>query len=346
MNRFPVLARIIGFLIVLGSALAIAGLTTLFVLLIVSPENVLIDFPLHEILDGFTYRALLFSAYALLFLPIVVVLMLGATFLNLKNAFSIRSFLVLMALWSSAIVVAGVTGFSAAPSIKLAVDRLAEERERIITKTFAVEDFDRVRMTDSGRLVLAQSDDLSVTVEAHARRMPDVTAMVENGTLVLQRGPYEGRCLFFCPTRSVTITVRAPSLAGIEAGGISHTDIAAYTGESLAFIIRDNAFVTADVALQELTVEGGGRAHLTLSGSAERATMTFGDSVSLDGRSFRVESAQLTTRDFSSVVLDVIDRLTGHAADHSRILFLRRPEILEITTSEEGRVGMEGEERG
>lgn len=340
----PVLLRIIGFFIILGCALAIAGITTILVLMIVNPDAVMVDFPLQGIIGDFNYLALLFSTYFLVFLPVVFVLMLGASLLNMKSAFSAKGFIGIVAVWCGALIVAGVTGFSVAPTIKTAADRMFSERVATSSKTFTVRDFDRVQVGGANRLVLEKSDDPSVTVEASVREIPGITAVVRDNTLVFERQPFNERCFFFCPGRQAVFTVRAPRIAGVEADGVSHAEVTGFSGGELTLRVDGNASMKADVSPRRLVVDGNGVSYVTLSGSANETVMTFDGNSSLDGRAFNVKTADVTTKGISSIVLDVVESLKARAYGNSTILYIRRPAALETETDGVSHVGPENEE--
>ncbi|MDD4319022.1 MAG: DUF2807 domain-containing protein [Candidatus Peribacteraceae bacterium] len=330
---FPLIARAVGFLMILGVALAIAGLTTYAVLLVTDPATALVDLPLQEITGRATYLTLVGAGYFIAFLPLVFVLMVGASLLSMKSAFSPLSLAVLVGLWGSAVATLGVTAVTHAPVIEAAFERIRSERVDTVSRAFTFRDFTGVQADGFSTLTIRRGDAYEVSLEASPLDQEQSSLQVVDGMLTLDHDRGIVDCLFFCSRRSVTLAVTMPRLQTVRLTGASQGEVQGFRGGTMTFGLSGASMLNADVRPDALDADVSGSSQLYLAGEAKTLTFNVSGASWLDALSFMTGRADADVSGASTARVYAVESLTGEASGASRILYRVLPKQLDVDTS-------------
>jgi phage shock protein PspC (stress-responsive transcriptional regulator) len=96
----PLVFRVIGALVSIAAAFGLAFLLFVVLNVIFNANSPYIDFPLSQLAQGGIFYGALIAAFFTAFVPLIVIVLLGASLLMLKNTFSRYTVLSLAVLWS------------------------------------------------------------------------------------------------------------------------------------------------------------------------------------------------------------------------------------------------------
>ncbi len=120
---FPLIGRLIGVALIVATAFCIAMLTFTALSLLLNPTSPYIGFPLYETIGWSYYAALLIAGYFAGLIPLIVILLVGASLASMRFIFTAPAALTLGGLWMVAFVTAGVVGFSVGPQLEAAMEQ-------------------------------------------------------------------------------------------------------------------------------------------------------------------------------------------------------------------------------
>ncbi len=149
---------------------------------------------------------------------------------------------------------------------------------RMATQTFAVRDFDQIRVSTPGKLLIEQGDTFGVTIEADDNILPLLRADVQQGVLLLSTT----KPATILQRETINYRVTLPTLSALDVAGSADTRVAAFTTESLHISVSGSGDVTFSTLIApsfSTHISGSGNVtveHLTaelvtcdLSGSGE-----------------------------------------------------------------------------
>jgi phage shock protein PspC (stress-responsive transcriptional regulator) len=328
----PVVARIAGAFVTIVCAFVIASLTfTLFALLL-NPNSPYIGLPLHEAMSTTSYIALLLCGYFVMFLPVLLVLLAGASLLVMRNLFSVTAVVALTILWFGTGTMGAVMIFNAAPQLEPMFAQFDEQME----KSFELEDFTKISADDIDRMVITQGEEFSVIVEGSERALGIHQPIVENGTLSLESTDDNDPCIFFCLSQRAMLRVTMPSVESVDALDASRVYLEGFSGGTIAITALDIGHVEAELTMDSVMVDVKDNGSVELTGSAEKVTATAQDIGNIWGEDFVVQDATVTLKDMGRAILDVRRSLNGSASDMSRMEYMSAPATMEFELQDMG----------
>jgi phage shock protein PspC (stress-responsive transcriptional regulator) len=117
-----VCARIIGFLLILAAAFALAGTVFIAVSILCNSNSPYIGFPIEQIAMGSDLIVTVTSAFFIVFFPLMCMMLLGESLLSLKVRLGIRSMLIIFTLWLISIAVFASFVIKLAPRVEALVE--------------------------------------------------------------------------------------------------------------------------------------------------------------------------------------------------------------------------------
>jgi phage shock protein PspC (stress-responsive transcriptional regulator) len=330
----PLLARIIGVAIALAATAAIAGVTVVMLMLITNPQSPYIDFPFYETLGAVNYFLLVLSGYFLAFVPLIFVLLIGASLLSLRGLFTTLGTAALVGLWFVALTVGTATGFSVAPAVQTAVELHEQEHFVRMEKTFDLKNFDGIVADRNTRITVTRGDTFSVKGSAVGDDWPYVDVRVEDNRLLITQKERVRHCLFFCRSFGLTMEVTMPDLKNVTIEDISHADIRGFEKGHLELTAHDSSHIEARVQPDTIAVNIHDVSHMELIGGATSLDAELSDVSSLGAYTFPVETATVDVSDISRAMINASKSITGTASDHSRIFYKQMPAELTVETSD------------
>lgn len=201
-------------------------------------------------------------------------------------------------------------------------------QERIQTKEFT-----KVEVNQGIHLVVEQSDEKSVVVEADDNIVEHITTRVENGTLIIEAN--EG----FNTETTPEVIVKMPI-------------IAALTSNSGANITSNNDLITDHI---EVSSTSGSEINITVEADFIHVESTSGSSITVSGKALKLETTSTSgseinadrlisnevyaeTESGSSTSVDPILKLEAHASSGSSIQYKTTPKALSKEESSGGSV--------
>jgi hypothetical protein len=147
----------------------------------------------------------------------------------------------------------------------------------VITRAWQVSDFDRVSLSGSGRVVITQGDDESLTVEADDNLMQYIKAEVQDRTLVLglTDTPRFGTIR---PSRTIRYNVNLDKVSGLTISGSGDIEAEDLSAENLGITISGSG----DLEIGLLTAEALD-VQLTGSGDVDLAGYVLEQDVKITG---------------------------------------------------------------
>jgi phage shock protein PspC (stress-responsive transcriptional regulator) len=331
---FPILGRIAGVLVTVWAAFAMAFVTFVFLVLLTNPESPYIGFPLMEIVGFGTYVALLVSGYFAAFLPLFLVLLVGASLVMLRNLITGAAAAGIFAAWLLAAVATGVAVFNAAPELETGMRQFDGQST---AELLEVDAFDRVRADDMDRFDVSYGTGFSVIMDGTIEGVRLSEIDVEDGVLVTRERPNDNRCIFLCPSRHTRVTVTMPALTAVEASDASRVSLDGFSGSALELLARDVARIDGKVSATTMTLKAHDASRISLSGTAGDATVSTSGVARVDAIELTTQRATVTAADASRVGIDAVLSLTGSATDVSRIEYKTQPPTFDVDTSDHAR---------
>ncbi len=311
----PIAARLLGVLATIWAAFAMAFVTFVFLALLTNPASPYIGFPLLETIGFGPYVALLLSGYFAAFLPLLFVLLVGASLVMLRNVFTWPATGGIFCAWLLAIVVGGVTIFGAAPKLETAI----LEFERTVTREYAVGGFDDIRAEGVQRFEVRQGEEFSVVISGSERGVKSLTPISEKGILTVHHKREDDPCMILCFDDRATVIVTMPALGTIEAFDASRVTFGGFSGATLELFAQDVARIDGKISTGTLTTKAEDAARVTLSGTARDVSLAASDVARIDAFNLIAQRVTATASDASRIDVDARESLDATTTDVGQI---------------------------
>jgi hypothetical protein len=203
----------------------------------------------------------------------------------------------------------------------------------ITSESRDVSGFRRVVLAGIGTLHIAQGEAETLTIEASADLMPKITAVVENGTLIL--GIRKGAWLKGLKESDKTarfnltmIEMEGVTLAGagdIASGGIRADELALTVSGAGRLDIRG-------LAAQSLTVLLSGAGDCEISGEVDSQEVKITGAGSYEARSLKSKTAKAVVSGTGNVVVSVDDTLDAQVSGLGSVRYYGEPTVFRRVT--------------
>ena len=202
--------------------------------------------------------------------------------------------------------------------------------------TRPVSGFDRVSLQGVGTLVIEQGDTESLTIDAEPRVLRRIETEVQDGTLYIR--PDRG----FKTREAITYSLTVDDLTGIELSGAGQVQAQRLETDDFSLNVSGAGSVAIDELVAEtLGVEATGNASITLGGSVDSQTVTFGQAGTYDAANLESRVATVTVDGAAQAIVNVSESLEASASGASNIVYYGNPSVSE-STSGVGRVSAAG----
>lgn len=313
----PILGKILGAFVLLGSFAAILGLTVAATLAITNYNAPYIDFPLRDAISPLLFFSTLVAGYLLSVIPLVLILLFGRRLMRRENSFPSAVGFGLIGLWSISLIlfVALTVRIVGQYAVFAENDpRFASSEHVLPTGAFETIESNGVSFD------LAEGDTYSVTIEGTDRQKSTVKALADGDTLSLSTVYIERTCIF-CDTGHARVTVTAPDIAAIDIEGAS-VSLHDVELDTLA-ITAERARVDGSITATVFTIDGL-RSSFELSGAVGMLEARLEDS-DLDAPRLTIRDADITALKWSRALLDVTRDLESTADRESAIEYVSTP---------------------
>jgi phage shock protein PspC (stress-responsive transcriptional regulator) len=272
----PVLGRILGLMILIGAMAGLLFLTFWFIMLMTSSWEQYMDIPVRELAGNFTYYTTLITLYIVAFIPLVMILGIGTSLLQMKNAFRFNTVMILIGVWMVAFTAGAVTVAREAPVFHAKINDYLGENEAEITQEIPVDAFESIDAAGAFDVHIQQGTAYAMTVHGSPRAIERMRTSVEDdGTLVIRRNSGNSFCIIcFGSHATVDVTVPGP-ITNIAAEGGTSIDVTDVTVEGETITAKGGASIIAgNVTSDTLGVYAHGGAHIELASPEPLRTLS------------------------------------------------------------------------
>lgn len=188
-----------------------------------------------------------------------------------------------------------------------------------------------VRLATSGNLAIAVGDRESLTIDAGAAVVDDLTSEVVDGTLVLDTRP--GTSV----TGSVRYTLTVTGLDRLELDGSGSATGSGVLGPDATLTVAGSGGANlSGLDLTRLTADLSGSGDVTVTGSAATAAVTVSGSGSFDGAGLAVEQATVDASGSGRVQVQVSGTLTASVSGSGDVVYTGNPATVQRDRSGSG----------
>lgn len=333
----PLLARLAGAIILIAASFAIAMATVAAFSVLLNPSSPYIGLPLREIAGAGSFAVLLLGSYFVVLIPLIFVLLLGASLVSLRNVFSWPAMGGLLGNWLLALVVLGVAGFTAGPRIEAGMERWRSEHEGVTRRTVAAADFRGIDVGGNILLRVRRGTGTSVSVSEPEGDEGLVTAEVRDGTLYLTRATGErDHCILFCRQYGPEAEITVPALSSLQTFDVARAFAEGMSGD-VRLAARDASRISAEVR-GAVQVAASDVARIELRGSGTTLLIDGRDASRVDATAFAARDVTATLKDVARADVTASGALRGSLSDASRLSYEGNPATVEVDTSDVARV--------
>jgi predicted ester cyclase len=190
-----------------------------------------------------------------------------------------------------------------------------------------VSDFSRVSLQGVGTLVIEQSDTEALTIDAEPRVLRRIETTVQDGTLFIR--PDRG----FKTREAITYSLTVDELTGIELSGAGQVQMQRLeTGDFSLIVSGAGSVAIEDLTAKTLAVEATGNASVTLGGTVDSQTVTFGQAGTYDAANLVSRIATVSVDGAAKAIVNASESLEASASGASSIAYYGDPSVSESTS--------------
>jgi hypothetical protein len=182
------------------------------------------------------------------------------------------------------------------------------------------ESFKSIDVSHGINVIVEQSDDKSVTVEADDNLQPIIITRVENGVLIVEAN--KGYNTDFTPK----VTIKMPDINGLSASsGANINSNNTLVTDNMAVQSESGSLVNIQVEADHITVENSSGSETTVSGKALNLETTASSGSHIDAERLETNIVSAQASSGSSTSVDAIVSLEGKASSGASITYKRAP---------------------
>jgi phage shock protein PspC (stress-responsive transcriptional regulator) len=254
----PILGRILGFLLLLGTVAALLFLTFWFVMFMTGGWEQYMDVPVRQLAGNVTYYVTLITGYIVAFTPLVMVLGIGVSLVQMKNAFRFNTVMILLGVWMVALTAGAVTVAREVPAFHAKISDFIEEQEVETAQDILINGFQSIDVAGPYNVTIHNGDGYAMTVRGSNRALERLQSWVnDDGTLMIRRHNSNNSFCIICLGNSVTIDITVPdTLENVTAHAGTSIDIDDIVVQGNRMLASGGSSITiTDIASERLSVE-------------------------------------------------------------------------------------------
>ncbi|PKM91733.1 hypothetical protein CVU82_00820 [Candidatus Falkowbacteria bacterium HGW-Falkowbacteria-1] len=338
------LGSFIGGVIIVVSTLALTVVGFVLAAMVFNSDSPFINMP-EGLIETMGRGILPLAAFFVVFVPIIFLILLGASLVGRRNVFNLPTSLTLIAIWVTATIVFGVVGIDTIPEIKKQIE-LYDSDINLITNDVEVSSFDRIKVGAAYKANITAGDEYKVTAKGREDDLEKMNVSVIEGELIIKRNQNE-ICLFCHKGNNVTFEITTPSLNNLEASGASSVDVIGFSGELIQAKfsgaskgVLDLNYGKFDMDLSgasklilntatstELKIKLSGASNAEISGVADVFKVYMSGASTLNSYKLKTMSAKLELSGASKAELSVSRDLDANVSGASTVYYEGNPEI-------------------
>jgi hypothetical protein len=196
----------------------------------------------------------------------------------------------------------------------------------ITTETRELADFDRIELAGEGRVIVTISDDPGLTISTDDNIHEYLEATVSNGTLLLAT---RGSGAFdIDPTDSVTWTVQAPQITGLQLGGAGFIGVTGLQSDQVEAAISGAGDIElADLATSHFTAVLSGVGIITASGTADSVELAVTGIGDIDTANLQATTGVVSINSAGNITVTATDSLDVEATGLGTVTVHGSPDV-------------------
>lgn len=315
---------LIGVCTMLVAVIGLLSVTVGATMLIFPPnsEKYISDIPLQELVRQPLYYVGVCSAYLLVLIPIIFLVLLALTLLRRKNSFSASSVAVLILFW-----IIAASGFAlAARDIGAWIHERYEQNlsQNTMTRTFSEQGFTSLHVDGELQVKIQLGETYQVKAIGRNTDINRLRVTQKNGTLFLSVGKAELRPCFICFDHHVEVVITVPAMSTVTTRDAAKVDMVGFSGN--VFVeASDASRVVLGGQFQEIRITERDMARVQLEGKAERVEAVLKNASQLRASALELVRATIKTEDVSLAEISPSIELDATSRDASRIRFEGTP---------------------
>lgn len=201
---------------------------------------------------------------------------------------------------------------------------------KIVTKNFALNNFDKIDIGGSKNIILTQDSAFSVNIQTDENLFSDLEAYVENGELNVD-SKNDKR---LNPSDKISVNVSMPVLKKIDISGIStfSTNGKFSQNEKISVILSGASEGTMNLRAPELNLKVVGASALNISGETRNVISTASGSSVINSFDLKSETTDTKASGASSVNVFASIELKAKASGASNISYKGNPTVQKKST--------------
>lgn len=216
----------------------------------------------------------------------------------------------------------------------------------LITASFQVADFNKIRIEDEVRLLVKQGNEQEVTISTGDNLLPDIEVVVEDQTLVIKN---TNKCNFVRDYDVVLATVTAVNLEEIRNSSRFEVRSEGVLDFPRMVLLSNTAGTGARgkksgdfyLALNtaNLTISANGVSVFYLTGYATNARLIFSDEQPrLEGAGLLIDNANITQVSANKMIINPQLSLVGEIRGTGNVIAVNQPPIIQVQELFTGRL--------
>lgn len=198
------------------------------------------------------------------------------------------------------------------------------------------ENFTSIDVESGIEVVLEQSTDKFVSVEADSNLLKLIDTKVENGVLLIE--PNEN----YNTNNSVKITIRMPKIEGLEASsGSSIKGIGMFSGDAISIDASSAAEVNVNLKYDNITLDSSSGSNITAKGISLKLETSASSGAEIQADELLVNQVVADVSSGANIKVHPIVSLNGNASSGGNISYKTEPKLITKDESSGGNVGRE-----
>ena len=326
---FPIIIRIGGVFVILGSLAAVFSLVSGLFFILFNRNTSYFHWPFTELFDPTSYYLILLSLFIVVVIPTILVFLLGITMIRYKNSFNRAFTLCLIGTW---IVIGIVGGATVAAKMPEVIQRIPEnEYFKDVTEEYPLTDFDTI--VSSGyrfQTIIHQGTHYQVMVKGKKPYFKELKIeKSDTHTLhIAELNPQFG-CLGWCnDSYDLTVEITLPELHQLTTTDSRPLTLTSRQEKNITIDANKFSLIKiTDLTAQNLTmnIKEGGR--ITMTGKVTNADMHI-DQGFFWGENLLAKTMKLDLGIYSEARVNVANELRVSAEHDSTIVYRGTPKII------------------
>jgi phage shock protein PspC (stress-responsive transcriptional regulator) len=330
----PVLSAIIGVSIALTALVSLFGFSIGYVALVSGGGNAdpVISAVTGILATGAMGTATMISLYALLFIPLLMLVFFGILLVRRKQILGWIGATIMVVVWFVAANIVAATALTSLDEIRTGVDQAhADAKASYIQETYSdLEEFTSVDISNNVEVSFVKGGETEVVVSGGERALEALRVESEDGHLRIYRDHDFYVCIFYCSDlfSKTTITITTPSLEAVSFSGNVEGSMGQFEAESFSLRSTGNASFNLDVLAENVDVRVTGSGRIGLAGEADNLNMRLSGSAKIEGVDMEVVNASVRSSGSAKVNLAVAEVLDVRSSGSTKVTYVSLGEVM------------------